>query len=45
MLGLVHYNTAAVKAQDVVADTARSPGLHLMLVSEQFLTCVAPAVV
>jgi hypothetical protein len=28
-----------VESQDVVADTGRSPALHLVLVSEQFLSC------
>jgi len=45
VLRLVDDDTAAVKAEDVVAHAARAPRFHLMLVTEQFLSGVAAAVV
>ena len=45
VLRLVDDDTAAVKAEDVVAHAARTPRFHLMLVTEQFLSGVAAAIV
>ena len=41
----VHHPPLLVEAQDVIADTGRSPALHLVLVSEQLLSGSAPAIV
>jgi len=45
VLRLVDNDTTAVKTKDIIADAARPPRLHLVLVSEEFLSGVTTAVV
>jgi len=45
VIWFIDDTATAVKTKDVVADTARSPRLHLVLVSEKLLTGIATTVV
>lgn len=44
-ISLVHNSSLAVKAKDVIANTGGSSRLHLMLVTEQPLSCRPPTIV
>lgn len=44
-ISLVHNSSLAVKAEDVITNTGGSSRLHLMLVTEQPLSCRPPTIV
>ena len=45
VLRFVDHMTAAVEAQDVIPHAARSAGLHLVFVTEKFLSSLPSAIV